>query len=73
MLVAVAALRAGAASRVADRLTDWTDVAEQLPNRYGALLSRLVAGVRRANGQPVGVDATSPDVAWVARVWPFVP
>lgn len=69
--VALAALRAGAADRVADRVGDWTEVADQLPNRFGALLSRLVVAVRRANGEPVEPLA-DPDLAWVGRVWPFV-
>ncbi|MCB9688671.1 MAG: hypothetical protein H6738_21175 [Alphaproteobacteria bacterium] len=68
--VALAALQAERADRVVARCEDWEALAERIPNRYGALLARLSAQVRRACGQRVDLP-DDPDLAWVATVWPF--
>ncbi len=69
--LALGALATGKAERVAGRVTEWEDLATQLPNVYGDLLARLVEGVRRALGS--APRPVPPGTAWVDAVWPFVP
>lgn len=63
--VALAALRAGRPELVRDRARGWMLLSDELPNRYGALLSHLAA---RVAGH---ARVRDPDLAWIDAVWPF--
>jgi hypothetical protein len=72
--LALAALRAGAAAQVADRVLDWLELSKALPNRFGRLLEHLAVRIGERAGTAPG-DAPprqrADDLAWLDVVWPF--